>query len=84
LAVVGVVGSRTRDLFVGDSFVFLVSYLFLGKWSRDLLQWLVVGEGVREPFVETILVQAPISAVYLALVGVIAVVAAGSFGESAR
>ena len=80
LAVIGVVGSRTRDLFVGDSLVFLVSYLMLGKWSRDLLQWWVVGEGVREPFVETILIQAPISAIYLGAVGLIAVAATGSSG----
>jgi cell shape-determining protein MreD len=84
MAVVGVVGSRTRDLFVGDSLLFLVSYLVLGKWSRDLIQWLVVGEGVREPFVETMLIQAPVSAIYLGVVGVIAVAATGSWWETAR
>lgn len=84
LAVIGVVGSRTRDLFVGDSMIFLTSYLILGKWSRDLLQWLVVGEGVREPFVETMLIQAPVSAIYLAVVGLIAVAATGSSWETAH
>jgi cell shape-determining protein MreD len=84
MAVIGVVGSRTRDLFVGDSLVFLVSYLVLGKWSRDLIQWLVVGEGVREPFVDTMLIQAPVSAIYLAVVGVLAVAATGSWWETTR
>jgi cell shape-determining protein MreD len=82
--VIGLVGSRTRDLFVGDSLIFLVSYLMLGKWSRDLIQWLVVGEGVREPFFETMLIQAPVSAIYLTIVGVVAVAATGSWWETAR
>lgn len=84
LAVIGVVGSGTRDLFVGDSRIFLVSYLFLGKWARDLIQWWVVGEGVREPFLETILIQSPLSAIYLSVVGVIAVAATGGWWETAR
>lgn len=84
MAAIGIAGSRTRDLFVGDSLVFLTSYLILGKWSRDLLQWLVVGEGVREPFMETMLIHAPVSAIYLAIVGVIAVAATGSWWETAR
>ena len=84
MTVIGALGARTRDLFVGDSLIFLVSYLVLGKWSRDFLQWLVVGEGIREPFVEVVLIQAPISAVYLAFVGVLAVAATGSWWETAR
>jgi len=84
MVVVAIVGSRTRDLFVGDSVIFLVVYLVVGKWSRDLLQWLAVGEGIREPFVETMLIQAPTSAIYLAVVGVIAVSVSGSWWDTAR
>ena len=84
MTLVGAAGSRTRDLFVGDSLVFLVSYLFLGKWLRDLLHWLVVGEGVREPFTDAVLVQAPIAAIYLAVVGVAAVAATGAWWDTAR
>ena len=84
MVVVAIVGSRTRDLFVGDSVIFLVLYLVVGKWSRDLLQWLAVGEGIREPFVETMLIQAPTSATYLAVVGVIAVSVSGSWWDTAR
>jgi cell shape-determining protein MreD len=84
MTLVGAAGSRTRDLFVGDSLVFLVSYLFFGKWVRDLLHWLVVGEGVREPFTDAVLVQAPIAAIYLAVVGVAAVAVTGAWWDTAR
>ena len=71
LTLVGAAGARTRDFFVGDSLWFLVSYLLLGKWSRDLLHWIAVGERMREPFVDAILVQAPIAAAYAAVVGLV-------------
>ncbi len=69
LAVTGVVASRTRDLFVGDSLLFGVSYLFLGKWLRDLVHWLAVGGELREPFVEAMLLRSGFASVYVALVG---------------
>lgn len=84
MTIVGAAGARTRDLFVGDSMIFLVSYLFFGKWARDLIQWLVVGEGVREPFVDVVLVQAPIAAGYLALVGLLTVATTGSWWETSQ
>jgi cell shape-determining protein MreD len=84
MTLVGAAGARTRDLFVGDSLIFLVSYLVLGKWVRDLIQWLVVSESVRQPFTDAVIVQAPIAAVYMAIVGVIAVAVTGSWWDTAR
>lgn len=84
MTLVGAAGARTRDLFVGDSLIFLVSYLVLGKWVRDLIHWLVVGEGVRQPFTDAVMIQAPIAAVYMAVAGVIAVAATGSWWDTAR
>ena len=84
MTLIGAVGARTRDLFVGDSFFFLVSYLFLGKWVKDLLHWLLVGEGIREPFVQALLVQSSLSAAYVAAVGVLAVTITGAWWESLR
>lgn len=84
LTVVGAVGARTRDLFVGDSLLFLVSYLFLGKWTRDLIHWLAVGESVREPFVQAILVEGSLAAVYVTLVGVVAMTVSGAWWESLK
>lgn len=69
LAITGVVASRTRDLFVGDSLLFSVSYLFFGKWLRDLIHWLAVGGELREPFVEVMLLRSGFASVYVALVG---------------
>ncbi|MEE2669035.1 MAG: hypothetical protein VYD78_03450 [Gemmatimonadota bacterium] len=84
LTLVGAAGARTRDFFVGDSLVFLVSYLLLGKWSRDLLHWISVGERMREPFVDAMLVQAPIAAVYATVVGLVVVSVIGPGWETTR
>ncbi|MDX1674108.1 MAG: rod shape-determining protein MreD [Longimicrobiales bacterium] len=74
LTLVGYVGARSRDLFVGDSAFFLGSYLFLGAWIQDLLYFSLAG-GVRrgEP-VDALLVTAPLEALYAALIGLVAVV----------
>lgn len=84
MTVVGMGGSRTRDLFVGDSLFFLASYLFLGKWMRDLLHWVAAGEGLRESFGDTMLIQAPISAVYAGLVGLVLIAISGLGWETVR
>ena len=34
MTLLGAAGARTRDWFVGDSFFFVVSYLFIGKWAK--------------------------------------------------
>jgi hypothetical protein len=81
---VGLGGARTRDLFVGDSLVFLTSYLVFGKWTRDLLHWVSVGEGLRESFVDTMLIQAPISAAYAGFVGLIVISISGLGWETVR
>lgn len=83
MTLVGAVGARTRDLFVGDSLVFVVSYLFLGKWLRDLVFWVAVGE-LRGPFVDAMLVQGGLAAVYAALVGLVAMWVSGAWWESLR
>jgi rod shape-determining protein MreD len=70
LAVVGALAARTRELFVGDSLVFVASYLFLGKWLRDFVYWIVAGSDLRPPFVEALLVDASLAALYMCVVGV--------------
>ncbi len=72
--VVGFLGARSRDLFVGDSAVFLGIYLFLGAWIQDALYFTLAG-GVRrgEPM-DALLVNAPLEAIYAALAGLAAVV----------
>lgn len=72
LAVVGALGARTRDLFVGDSVLFMVSYVALGKWLRDFLHWLFVGPGLRDDFVGSMVLRAPLAALYATAVGLAA------------
>ena len=84
MTVVGVAGARTRDLFVGDSFLFLVSYLFVGKWLRDLVYWISVGEDIRQPFIESMLIGSGLAAAYATVVGVVAIAITGSWWKTVR
>jgi cell shape-determining protein MreD len=69
MTLVGFAGALTRDVFVGDSRFFLPGYLFLGKWTRDLIHWVAVGEGLRQPFVQQVLIDGGIAGLYVALIG---------------
>ena len=84
LTLVGMGGARARDLFVGDSLFFLTSYLVLGKWARDFLHWVAVGGGLRESFVDTMLIQSPISAVYAGIIGLVVIAISGLGWETVR
>lgn len=82
MSVVGVVGAATRALFVGDSLLFIVSYFFLGKWLRDILHWVLMGEELRRPFTDQVLVQGLTGAAYAALAGVLVLAVTGLSSES--
>jgi hypothetical protein len=77
MAVVGILGSRTRDLFVGDSVLFLFAYLTLGKILRDLVYWAVAGASVRGPFISAVLTDGGLAALYMAVVGSLLIVLFG-------
>ncbi len=70
---VGYLGARSRDLFVGDSAIFLGIYFFLGAWIQDALYFGLAG-GVRrgEPL-QALLLTAPLEAAYAMVVGLVAV-----------
>jgi rod shape-determining protein MreD len=86
LTVVGILGARSRDLFVGESLTFLISYLALGTWLRFALQWLLGGDGgPRPPAGQALLLQAPVAALYAAGVGVVLLRVMGAWsGERLR
>jgi cell shape-determining protein MreD len=69
LTTVGILGAFTRDLFVGDSRIFVVSYLFVGKLVRDFAHWVLVGSELRRPFAEQVVVQGGVGALYVAAIG---------------
>ena len=81
LTLLGYLGSRTRDYFVGDSMFFLAIYLFIGKWLHDALYFVVSRSiGVRDAF-STLAVEAPIAAAYTAFCGLIAYSAYRAFAR---
>jgi rod shape-determining protein MreD len=84
MTVIGALGARTRDLFVGDSALFTVLYFFVGKWMHDLALWLLMGAALRESFLYAMLVQATLGALYLAVVGLIVMWVTGTWWESSR
>jgi rod shape-determining protein MreD len=68
-ALLGYLGARSRDLFYGDSVLFVVLYLFVGKWLHDLLYYGLAGAAVRGEPVARFLVDAPVAALWTAAVG---------------
>jgi rod shape-determining protein MreD len=71
--VVGYLGARSRDLFVGESVLFLGLYLFVGAWLQDAL-YFGVAQAVRRGGVsEQLLMAAPMEAAYVAVVGMVAI-----------
>lgn len=81
MTIVGAGGAATRDLFVGDSRLFVVLYFWIGKWVRDVLHWVSVGEGLRQPFVDHVLAQGALGGAYAAAVGLVLVTMTGVAGE---
>ncbi len=75
LTALAYLGSRSRDLFVGDGAVFLLIYLFLGKWLHDVIIYALSGLPGQDETLIWLLVFAPLAAVYAALAGVTAMAA---------
>ena len=71
LTALGFVGARSREIFSGESYVFLALYLFAGKWLYDILLALLTREIFRAGAMEY-LVMAPMTALYAAAAGVVA------------
>lgn len=69
LTLVGTAGAQAQGLFVGRSILFQSTYFFLGKWIRDLLAWLVSNPDSRDAFVDHVLMQSPLAALYVAAAG---------------
>lgn len=84
MTLIGAAGAATRDLFVGDSLVFLVSYFVAGKFIRDLVHWIVVGEALRQPFLEQVIAQGLLGGVYAAATGILVMALTGLWREAPR
>ena len=44
----------------------LPAYVFVGKWTRDLVHWITMGREVRQPFVEQVVLQGAVGSLYVA------------------
>ncbi len=69
LTAVGAAASYTRQLFVGDSVIFVASYFFVGKWVVDVIRWLASDEAGWAALADRVLMAAPLAALYAAVVG---------------
>ena len=73
LTLVGFLGPRSRDLFIGDSLGFVGAYLFIGKWLHDAVYHVVAASGGRwETATSRLLIEAPLASLYAAAAGVVA------------
>lgn len=70
LAMVGGAAGRLAEVLKSDSSAFRFVLFAVGKWSRDLLAWLVSDAANRAPVVEGLLVEAAVAALYAATAGV--------------
>ena len=84
MTLLGVAGAATRDVFVGDSLLFLISYFVLGKFARVFVHWIVVGSALREPFLSQVLVGGLLGGLYAAVVGILLMAITGLWRESPR
>ena len=70
-AIIGFLGARSRDLFEGDSLLFVAVYVFLGKWLRDALYFVITRSAHGETW-GSLLTAAPIAAVFAAFAAMVA------------
>lgn len=67
LVLVGFLGARVRDQFVGEEPLFIGTYLFLGTWLFQVVSYLVLGAGGSA--LSYILVRSPLDALATSAVG---------------
>lgn len=71
--IVGYLGARSRNLFIGETGLFLAVYLFLGNWLANALYY-VFSEGSRRGgAMEALAIWAPMWSMYSAAAGVMAI-----------
>lgn len=75
LTVLGYLGARSRDFLAGDGPILIALYLFVGKWLYELLLYLVLWIDAQPGSASTLLLIAPLAALYAAAAGVVALTA---------
>jgi rod shape-determining protein MreD len=67
-AIIGFLGARSRDLFEGDSMLFVAAYIFLGKLLRDIIYQILTQ---AQPWSD-LWSATPLAALYAAFAGIVA------------
>jgi rod shape-determining protein MreD len=65
-------GARSRDIFEGDSVIFLAVYLFVGKWAREATVYALDVRAGRGDAVMVLFVDGALAALYTAVAGTLA------------
>lgn len=73
--VVGYLGARSRNLFEGDSYLFVIVYAFFGAWLIEAIRYLVGGYMGRGVGAGYLLTQASLSSLYIAIAAVVSLIA---------
>jgi len=84
MTLTGILGGFTRDIFVGDSKLFKLSFIFVGKLLRDTAYWVLADPSIRGGFVEQVAVFGSVQAAYAAVVGAALLMLTGIWGEEER
>jgi rod shape-determining protein MreD len=77
--IAGFLGSRSRNFFEGDSYLFLAFYTFLGAWLIEAIRFLVGGAMGRGQEPMALLTLTPITALYTMVAAIIATIAYRAF-----
>jgi rod shape-determining protein MreD len=73
--VAGYIGARSRNLFEGDSYLFVAGYVFGGAWLIAALHFVVSGAAGRGHDAMLLLTQAPVTALITAVTAAVALAA---------
>jgi rod shape-determining protein MreD len=72
LVIVSYLGAWTRDMFEGNSTLFVAFYLFVGKWLRDIIVFLVAPSAHQGETLSVLWTAVPMHALVTAVCGAIA------------
>jgi rod shape-determining protein MreD len=73
--VVAYLGSRSRNFFEGDSYLFVIAYAFFGAWLIDVIRFIAGGFMKRGVETGYLITQAPLTSLYIAVAAVVSLIA---------
>lgn len=73
--VVAYLGSRSRNFFEGDSYLFVTAYAFFGAWLIEVIRFFAGGSMGRGMETGYLITQAPLTSLYIAVAAVVSLIA---------